>query len=201
MKYLDNIFNLHRPFSADITKGIEGFSGGKVTIPELDIEVMLRPNEFYKKEVVPNVFARKKEIIGYLEGDTSRLEYVGEDGAHIKLEGNFFGKRGLGHLVLINERLDEINKIHVSGHENGHFLCDSNNQELIYQKYKENRDLITENVHNDEDFAILCGFTALKLANYNLDTLKIQSKILSEPEGTYRLKRLVTDMLGAPKNY
>ncbi|GAH38759.1 unnamed protein product, partial [marine sediment metagenome] len=67
--------------------------------------------------------------------------------------------------------------------------------ELIYQKFKKS-DLVESQVQKNEDFAILCGWIAMKKAGYCLnDCVIINSKNPEIEKKSDRIKNLVRDYL------
>jgi hypothetical protein len=174
----------------------KGFMNGKIKIPELAVEVNLGKNQFFKKEEkVADLCVRIKEIrkqFGLSNHDSDCVQGYGWCGF---LQAECQGEEAYGYVILIKKDLNEVSRIYTIGHENGHFLWYSGNQKIIYQRFK-NSDFIQKQIHTDCEFAVLCGWIAVKTAEYNLnDCLMINVKDPETERKSDFLKNLVRDYL------
>jgi len=174
----------------------KGFMNGKIKIPELEVEVNLGRNQFFKKEEkVTDLCVRIQEIrkqFGLSTHDSDCVQGYGWCGF---LQAECSGEKAYGYVILIRKDLNEVSRIYTIGHENGHFLWYSGNQEIIYQRFK-NSDFIQSQIHTDCEFAVLCGWIAVKTAGYNLnDCLMINVKNSETERKSDFLKNLVRDYL------
>ncbi len=174
----------------------KGFMKGNIVIPELDVEVTLKKNQFYKKEEnVGDVLERINEIrreFGLLIPLPDKIDACGWCG---KITAECSKEKAFANIILIKEKLNDSSKISTSGHENGHFLWYIAKQELIYKKFK-NPDIVKSRVNDEASFAILCGWIAMKKAGYNLDDCFIIN--IKNPEAEKKsdlIKNLVRDYL------
>jgi len=174
----------------------KGFITGNIKIPELDVELTLQKNQFYKKEKeVTDIFKRINEIRSQFGLSTPYPDYAKGYGWCGVLYAECSEKKGFGYIILVKKNLNEANKTHASGHEGGHFLWYIGKQELIYQKFKKS-DFIESQIQKNEDFAILCGWIAMKKAGYFLnDCIIINSKNPEIEKKSDRIKNLVRDYL------
>ena len=170
----------------------KGFITGKIRIPELDIEVTLQKNQFYKREEqVAEVFERINEVKSQFGLPITYHDYVKGYGWCGVVYAECSGKKAFGYIVLIKENLNDANKTYTSAHENGHFLWYIGKQEIIYQKFK-NPDFVESRIHENRDFAILCGWIAMKKAGYDLnDCVYINIKNPDIEKNLDRIKSLV----------
>ena len=165
-----------------------GFKTGKIKIPELNVEVMLEGNQFYKKEEdVMDIYERINEIRKQFGLPTPYHNYAQGYGWCGVLEAQCSREKAYGYVVLINKNLNDSSMIYTRAHENGHFLWYIGKQEMIYQKFK-NPDFVKSKIHADEDFGNLCGWIALKIAGYNLNECFIINT--ENPEAETRLAHL-----------
>jgi len=166
----------------------KGFKTGKIKIPELNLEVMLKENQFYKRENnVTDVYERINEIREQFGLPTPYQDYVHGYGWSGVFEAKCSKEKAYGYIVLINKNLNKASMVYTKAHENGHFLWYIGKQEIIYQKFKK-ADLVKSKIHTDEDFGNLCGWIALKIAGYNLDECFIIN--MENPEEEINLIRL-----------
>lgn len=174
----------------------KGFITGNIKIPELGVELTLKKNQFYKKEEeVIDVFERINEIRSQFGLSTPYPDYVKGYGWCGVLHAECSEKKAFGYIVLVKKNLNEASKTYTSGHEYGHFLWYIGKQELIYQKFKKS-DFIKSQIHKNEDFAILCGWIAMKNAGYYLtDCIIISSNNPEIEKKSDRIKNLVRDYL------
>ena len=174
----------------------KGFSTGNIKIPELDVELTLKKNQFYKKEEkVTDVFKRINEIRSQFGLSIPYPDYADGYGWCGVLYAECSGKKGFGYIVLVKKDLNEASKIYTSGHEYGHFLWYIGKKELIYQKFKKS-DFVKSHVQKNEDFALLCGWMAMKKAGYVLDDcIIINSNNPEKEKKSDRMKNVVRDYL------
>lgn len=166
----------------------KGFKTGKIKIPELNVEVMLEENQFYKREeYIMDVYERINEIREQFGLLTPYDDYAQGYGWCGELEAQCSREKAYGYIVLIDKNLNNASMIYTKAHENGHFLWYIDKQEIIYQKFK-NPHLVKSKIHTNEDFGDLCGWIALKIANYNLNECFIMNT--ENPETETRLARL-----------
>ena len=166
----------------------KGFKTGIIKIPELNVEVMLEENQFYKREEdVTDVYERINKIRKQFGLPTPYHDYAKGYGWCGMLEANCSREKAYGYIVLINKNLNDASMIYTSAHENGHFLWYIGKQEMIYQKFK-NPYFVKSKIHTNEDFGDLCGWVALRIAGYNLNECFIIN--IEDPEAEIRLARL-----------
>ncbi|MFO7981787.1 MAG: hypothetical protein R6V00_13300 [Candidatus Aminicenantes bacterium] len=147
----------------------KGFTNGEIEIPELNVKITLKENQFVKKEEnVMDVCERIKVIRNHFGLPDQNSECIQGYGWCGFLKAECLGKTAYGYIILIKKDLNEVSRVYTVGHESGHFLWYVNEQELIYQKFKK-PNLVKSQVHSDCDFAVLCGWAAVKMAGYNLD--------------------------------
>jgi len=166
----------------------KGFKTGKIKIPELNVEILLEENQFYKREEdSADVYERINEIRKQLGLPTPYHDYAQAYGWCGVLEVTCSREKAYGYIVLINKNLNDASMMYTRAHENGHFLWYIGKQEIIYQKFKK-PDFVKSKIHTDEDFGNLCGWVALKIAGYNLNECFIIN--IDNPEAETRLARL-----------
>jgi len=172
----------------------KGFITGNIIIPELGVEVTLQKNQFYKKEEeVADVFERINEVRSQFGLPIPYHDYVRGYGWCGVVYAECSEKKAFGYIVLIKENLNDANKIYTSAHENGHFLWYIGKQEIIYQKFKK-PNIVELHIHKNKDFAILCGWIAMKKAGYDLnDCVYINIKNPEIEKNLDRIKNLVID--------
>ncbi len=174
----------------------KGFKTGTIKIPELNVEVALEKNQFYKKEEdIIDVNERINELRNQFGLPAPYHDYVEGYGWCGRLEAAYSGKKAYGYLILISKNLNDSSRIYTQAHENGHFLWYIGQQELIYQKFKD-PSLVKSQIQNEEDFVNLCGWIALKMAGYKLnDCFIINIENPAEEARLVRLRDLVKKYL------
>lgn len=174
----------------------KGFITGNIKIPELGIEVTLKKNQFYKKEEgVVDVFERINEIRSQFGLTIPYPYYVKGYGWCGVLYAECSGEKAIGYVVLVKDNLNDASEIYTAGHENGHFLWYTGKKELIYNKFK-NSDFVESHIHKNEDFAMLCGWIAMKKAGYCLnDCVIINTTNPGIEKKSDLMKNLVRDYL------
>lgn len=166
----------------------KGFKTGPVKIAELNVDVVLEENQFYKREEdIVDVYERINEIRKEFGLPTPRQDYAHGYGWCGVLEANCSREKAYGYIILISENLNDASRIYTIAHENGHFLRNIGQEKIIYQKFK-NTDFVRSRIDTDEDFGNLCGWIALKIAGYNLNDCFIINT--DNPEEEMRLARL-----------
>jgi hypothetical protein len=170
----------------------KGFVTGVISIPELGIRVKLKENQFYKKEDnVTDVYARINEIRNQFGLSNPYSDIASGNGWCGVLYAECYEHKAFAYVVLIKDRLNDSSYLYTTAHENGHFLWYIGQQEKVYEKFT-NSDHIKSCTQNNSDFAVLCGWTAMKMAGYSLKDcyiLKIGNK--AEGNNIERIKNLV----------
>lgn len=160
----------------------KGFKTGKIIIPELNLEVTLKENQFYKRENnVTDIYERINELREQFGLSTPYHDYRHGYGWSGIFEIKYSNEKAYGYIVLINKNLNKASMIYTKAHENGHFLWYIGKQERIYQKFQK-PDFVKSKIQTDEDFGNLCGWIALKISGYNLDECFIINKENPEKE-------------------
>ncbi len=174
----------------------KGFKTGIIKIPELDVEVMLEENQFYKiEEEVQDVYERINEIRKEFDLSTPYRHFARGYGWCGVLEVEYSKEKAYGYIVLINKKLNDASMLYTKAHENGHFLWYIGKQEIIYKKFKKS-DIVKSYITNNEDFGNLCGWIALKMAGYNLEECFIVNTENHEAEiRVARLRNIVRNYL------
>jgi len=177
----------------------KGFVTGEVKIPELETEVVLKENQFFKKEEgVNDVCGRITEIreeFGLPNHDSECVIGYGWCGF---LNADYGEENAYGYIVLIKKGLNDVSRVYTVGHECGHFLWYISQQEMIYQKFKK-PDLVRAQISSNCDFAVLCGWAAVEIAGYNLsDCIIIDVENPEKQERADSLKKLVKEHLSSP---
>lgn len=166
----------------------KGFKTGKIRIPELQVEVMLQGNQFYKREEdVVDVYERINEIRKQFGLPTPYHDHAQGYGWCGVLEAECSREKGYGYIVLVSKNLNDASRTYTRAHENGHFLSYIGQQGLICQKFK-NSSLVKSKIETDEDFGNLCGWVALKIAGYDLNECFIMN--IENPEAETKLASL-----------
>jgi hypothetical protein len=172
----------------------KGFVNGTIKIPELRVEITLKENQFLKKEEnAVDVCERIKVLRNHFGLPAQDSDCVLGYGWCGFLSAESSGETAYGYIILIRKDLNEVSRIYTVGHESGHFLWYVGKQELIFQKFKK-PDLVRAQVHSNCDFAVLCGWLAVKMAGYNLNDCLIIN--INNPEVQKRsdyLKNLVNN--------
>lgn len=174
----------------------KGFRTGKIEILELDVEIVLKENQFYKREgYVADVYARINEIRSEFGLSVPYPDFARGYGWCGVLYAEYGGKKAYGYVVLLKKNLNDASRIYTLAHENGHFLWYIGEQEKIYQKFKE-PDYVKLLIRTNSQFAELCGWIGLKRAGYNLDSCSIQYRKDSEKQkDVEQIKKLLRNYL------
>jgi hypothetical protein len=174
----------------------KGFKTGKIEILELDVEVALKENQFYKKEgYVADVYARINEIRSEFGLSVPYTDFARGYGWCGVLYAEYGEKKAYGYVVLLKKNLNDASRIYTLAHENGHFLWYIGEQEKIYQRFKE-PDYVKLLIRTNSQFAELCGWIGLKRAGYNLDSCSIQYRKNSEKQkDVEQIKKLLRNYL------
>jgi hypothetical protein len=170
----------------------KGFKTGKIEIPGLGVDVVLKENQFYKKEgCAADVYARINEIRSDFGLSVPYPDFARGYGWCGVLYAEYSGKKAYGYVVLIKKNLNTATRIYTHAHENGHFLWYVGEQEKIYQKFRQ-PGYVKLVIRTNSQFAELCGWIGLKRAGYNLDTCSIQYRKNSTKEkDVEKIKNLV----------
>lgn len=170
----------------------KGYITGTIKIPELGILVKLRENQFYKKEEnVKDVYARINEIRNQFGLSAPHSDASRGNGWCGVLYAECCEQKAFAYVVLIKEKLNDASRIYTLAHENGHFLWYIDNQEKIYRKFTD-PELVKSGTQTNGDFAVLCGWAAMKTAGYSLKEcfiLNIRDKV--QEKNIERIKNLV----------
>ncbi len=197
---LQNKVSAREMFNTYFTQ--KGFVTGKIGIPELKTEVVLKENRFFRKEEnVEDVCERITEIreeFGLPNPDSECVLGYGWCGF---LHADYGEEKAYGYIVLIKKGLNDVSRVYTVGHECGHFLWYINQQEMIYQKFKD-PDLVRAQISSNCDFAVLCGWAAVEIAGYNLsDCIIIDVENPEKQERADYLKKLVREHLPSPSTH
>ena len=175
----------------------EGFTTGRIFIPDLDIEVHLAANQFYRQETkVANVFARVNQLkarfgepsLPYSQAAEHQYGWCGM----IELEAE--SCQAQGFIVLVERNLNPPTRRYTIAHEHGHFLWFLGRQELVYRQFSDPEN-IARRIDDEEAFAALCGWISLRRAGYELEDLSFRDY---DPEGRQKAdhtRELVTRFL------
>jgi len=193
---LQNKVSAREMFNTYFTQ--KGFVTGKIGIPELKTEVVLKENRFFRKEEnVEDVCERITEIreeFGLPNPDSECVLGYGWCGF---LHADYGEEKAYGYIVLIKKGLNDVSRVYTVGHECGHFLWYISQQEMIYQKFKK-PDLVRAQISSNCDFAVLCGWAAVEIAGYNLsDCIIIDVENPEKQERADYLKKLVKEHLSS----
>jgi len=193
---LQNKVSAREMFNTYFTQ--KGFVTGKIGIPELKTEVVLKENRFFRKEEnVEDVCERITEIreeFGLPNPDSECVLGYGWCGF---LHADYGEEKAYGYIVLIKKGLNDVSRVYTVGHECGHFLWYISQQEMIYQKFKK-PDLVRAQISSNCDFAVLCGWAAVEIAGYNLsDCIIIDIENPEKQERADYLKKLVKEHLSS----
>ena len=168
------------------------YNSGTVLIPELDTSIDLAAHQFFNKEEdLENIYDRLVEIRTEFGLNTLEANKVRGTGFCGLLKAECAGMEAAAYFILIRRGLNPESRIYTLGHEYGHFLWYLEHQELIFSRFDE-PELIRSAVADSDDFAVLCGWAALKMSGRSLS----QSVIKLSPnrktmEHTSEIKRLV----------
>ncbi len=167
----------------------ERFRTGKISLPSLNTKILLQPNQFYKIEYVEDMAKAMHELFLKYGGDRVILHpKKGHEPVGICLSTclDTFGKERSLHLILIEKDLNDITRIYVHAHEHGHLIYRLGYSELIYQQCRSPDDLKAK-IINDEEFANMCGYIALKRKGHNL---RHMTYYVIKKEQAKRMKRI-----------
>ena len=170
----------------------KGYETGVIKIPELDILVELKKNQFYRKESsVQDVYHRINEIRSQFGLQGPHFDDSNGNGWCGVLSANCCEQKAFAYIVLVKKDLNDASRIYTTAHENGHFLWYTNNQELIYKR-STNPEVVKSFVQTNGDFAVLCGWIALKLEDYSLEEcIIINSRDKEQGKKVEQIKHLV----------
>jgi hypothetical protein len=172
----------------------KGYKTGTIRIPELGILVKLKRNQFYRKEDrVQDIYDRINEIRGQFGLQGGHSDDSNGNGWCGVLSANCGEQKAFAYVVLIKRDLNDASRVYTTAHENGHFLWYTNTQELIYKKFT-NPEFVKSCVQTDGDFAVLCGWLALKMEDYSLeDCIIINSRNEEQGKKVEQIKNLVIE--------
>ena len=175
----------------------EGFTTGLIFISDLDVEVRLAANQFYRQEAkVANVFARVNQLktrfgevpLPYSQAAEHQYGWCGM----IELESG--GRQAQGFILLVERHLNPPTRRYTIAHEHGHFLWFLGRQELVYRQFSDPGN-IARRIDDEEAFAALCGWISLRRAGYELEDFSFRDY---DPEGRQKAdhtRELVTRFL------
>lgn len=171
-----------------------GYKTGTIKIPELGILVELKKSQFYRKEDdVKDVYSRINEIRTHFGLQGPHSDDSNGNGWCGVLRAHCFEQKAFAYVVLVKKDLNDASWIYTTGHENGHFLWYINSQESIYNKFT-NPEFVKSRVQTNGDFAVLCGWIALKMDDYSLDEcFIINSRDKAQEKNVERIKNLVRE--------
>ncbi|MGD9345692.1 MAG: hypothetical protein PVH84_07505 [Candidatus Aminicenantes bacterium] len=169
-----------------------GYKTGAIEIPELGVLVELKKNQFYRKEDnVQDIYQRINEIRSQFGLQGPHLDDSNGNGWCGVLSANCSEQIAYAYIVLVKKDLNDASGIYTTAHENGHFLWYTNTQELIYEK-STNPEFVKSCVQTNGDFAVLCGWIALKMEDYSLEEcIIINSKDKEQEKKVEQIKNLV----------
>jgi len=171
-----------------------GYKTGTIKIPELGILVELKKSQFYRKEDdVKDVYSRINEIRMHFGLQGPHSDDSNGNGWCGVLSADCYEQKAFAYVVLVKKDLNDASRIYTTGHENGHFLWHINSQELIYNKFT-NPEFVKSRAQTNGDFAVLCGWIALKMDDYSLDEcFIINSRDKTQEKNVERIKNLVRE--------
>jgi hypothetical protein len=172
----------------------KGFRAGEVTLPELDIRVHLARNRFFKREDgVEDVYARINEIRRLFGLSTPYTDAAAGNGWCGMLSAEFGGREAFAYVVLVKRGLNEASRIYTAAHESGHFLWYIDETKKIIERSRK-PDLVNSRIRTNDDFAVMCGWIALKTAGYSLkDCMIIRNRDPDKDRRIERIKGLVDE--------
>jgi len=165
-----------------------------IKIPELGVFVELKKNQFYRKEEnVQDIYQRINEIRSQFGLDGPHLDDSNGNGWCGVLSADCSDQKAYAYVVLVKKDLNDASRIYTTAHEHGHFLWYTNKQESIYKK-STNPEFVKSCVKTDGDFAVLCGWLALKMEDYSLEEcIIIKSRDKAREKKVERIKNLVIE--------
>lgn len=172
----------------------KGYETGTIEIPELGILVELKKNQFYRKENnVKDVYARINEIRSQFGLQGPHSDDSNGNGWCGVLSADCCEQKAFAYVVLVKRDLNDASRIYTAAHENGHFLWYTNSQELIYKNFT-NPEFVKSRVQTNGDFAVLCGWIALKIDDYSLDEcFIINNRDKAQEKNIERIKNIVRE--------
>jgi len=177
----------------------KGYVTGIIEIPELNVSVRLKKNQFYRKEEkVKNVYNRINQIRIQFGLSDPYPDSANGNGWCGVLSAECCDRKASAYIILVKAGLNDSSRIYTTGHEHGHFLWYIDRQESIFNKF-ENPELIRSRIRTNSDFAVMCGWAALKMAGYVLnDCIIIYSEDEELEKDVERIKNLVKKHLRVP---
>jgi hypothetical protein len=171
-----------------------GYKTGTIEIPELGVLVKLKKNQFYRKEdSVQDIYQRINEIRNQFGLEGPHFDDSNGNGWCGVLSADCSDQKAYAYIVLVKKDLNDASRIYTTAHENGHFLWYTNTQELIYKK-STNPEFVKSRVQTDGDFAVLCGWIALKREDYSLEEcIIIKSRDKEQEKKVEQIKNLVIE--------
>ncbi|VVB80371.1 Uncharacterised protein [uncultured archaeon] len=172
------------------------FQTGKVFLPELKLQVSLKPDQMYRLEEADDLFSREVEIqetyLGHV--DVRHADRYSLKGLFIPMRNPELTHGCSLNFVLVKKGLREPTQTYVVGHENGHFLFNVGLRDSVYREYGVSRQT-QEEIKDTEDFAMFCGNLAMANAGYKLPRIRsvYANPVLLEKEN--RARQLAIDTL------
>ncbi len=169
-----------------------GYETGTIIIPELGVLVELKKNQFYRKEdSVQDVYHRINEIRSQFGLQGPHMDDSNGNGWCGVLSANCCEQKAFAYIVLVKKDLNDASRIYTTAHEHGHFLWYTDTQELIYKKSTD-PEFVKSCIQTDGDFAVLCGWIALRREDYSLeDCIIINSNDKEQGGKIEQIKNLV----------
>ena len=172
----------------------KGYKTGTIKITELGVIVELKKNQFYRKEDhVKDVYHRINEIRSQFGLKGNHYDDSNGNGWCGVLSADCSDQKAFAYIVLVKKDLNDASRLYTTAHENGHFLWYTKTQDLIYKKSTDPA-YVKSCVQTNGDFAVLCGWIALKMADYSLEEcIIINSRDKEQEKKIERLKNLVIE--------
>lgn len=172
------------------------FKTGIIDIPELKLNINLKPNQFYRLEFSDNLFEREVEIQEkYFESvDVRHADRYSLKGLCIPIKKTESARDYNANIILIKNGLNELTQTYVIGHENGHFIFNMGLCDTLYKKYGVSGHTIDE-IKDTEDFAMFCGNIAMANAGHKLALIRSNSPNPDLLEKEIKARQLAIDTI------
>ncbi|OGJ21565.1 hypothetical protein A3K73_09430 [Candidatus Pacearchaeota archaeon RBG_13_36_9] len=179
-----------------------GFSKDCALLQELDLTVRLSPNEFYIRMQTQNPL-NSARAIGQAHGEKVKIvEEIRAQkviGAYIPVKFRLYEDAYKANVVFVKKPVKGPNFFAGWGHEDGHFLFQTNRQHLVYQRFSVSPQHSSQ-LTTEEDFCVFCGYIAMHVLPLQitqrslLRTFEISDpKIKLENAGSERKRRLLEE--------
>jgi len=172
----------------------KGFRTGEVALPELNLRISLARNRFFRREdEVDDVYARINEIRRLFGMRTPYADAAAGSGWCGVLSAEFDGREAFAYVVLVKRGLNESSRIYTAGHESGHFLWYIDETKGIFERSRK-PEFVISRIRTNDDFAVMCGWIALKAAGYSLkDCMIIQNRDRKKENDIEKIRSLVDE--------